>query len=304
MRGTGGRVLAVLSNAVYLRSVKGGIIGISGEDGEDGPFTLRVSDLGLLLRLLKGHENLPFANSEAAIELEAVAWIELGHAEEWQPQSPSAIGIASARVQAVMALVGMLEVNWCSGGTCGLARYLYGSQRSMPLPSEVPLLRTSSVSDTVLRKLAKRVMKFQAAASELDMEGASESLIALLGLGSGLTPSGDDIVAGVLATLVWQQRLGTMPQQFTQGIVEKVLRSATSRTNEISARLLLHAGRGLLYAPAMELGSALLAGDVVRVAGPLRRLLSIGHSSGADLATGLLAGVLAGIEVESRAAIR
>jgi hypothetical protein len=53
----------------------------------------------------------------------------------------------------------------------------------------------------------------------------------------------------------------------------------------------------------MELGAALLAGDVAGVVAPTRRLLSIGHSSGADLATGLLSGVVAGIEIEARSKV-
>ena len=108
-----------------------------------------------------------------------------------------------------------------------------------------------------------------------------------------MTPSGDDFVAGVLAALVWLARVGALDGHLPAEIRSKVDGSGV-RTNRISSRLLHYAGEGVLYAPAMELGAALLAGDAESVREPVRRLLSIGHTSGADLATGLLVGCLAG----------
>ena len=121
---------------------------------------------------------------------------------------------------------------------------------------------------------------------------AAEALVSLIGLGSGLTPSGDDVVSGIMAVLVWHARLGALDNDALRVIAAKVL-GAAAKTNSISARLLHHAGEGVLYAPAMELGAALLAGEAVGVREPARRLFSIGNTSGTDLATGLLVGCLA-----------
>lgn len=302
--GTRGRVLAVLSNAVYLCGEAGHIIGIAGPLAEDGPFTLRVTEIDLLVRLLTARENTTFGGTSAFIELDGIARLELGRARQWQPQLPATMAGVAERIKAVRALVGVLGGSWFDSGACGLAAHLYGSHRSLPLPTEVPLLRTTlTVSDTVAHKLTERVTEFQAAASELEPEGAANALLGLLGLGMGLTPSGDDIVAGILASLVWQARLGAVPPQFAQHLADAVRRAAPARTNDISARLLWHAGGGLLYAPAMELGAAMLRGYVVSIAAQAQRLLSIGHSSGADMAVGLLAGIVAGIEIESRSKV-
>jgi hypothetical protein len=304
LAGTHGRVLAVLSNAVYLRCHEGQVLGIVGQAAEEGPFTLRVHDINSLVRLLKGSEDLTFVCTEASLELKGIARIELTSAHSWQADLPSTIGSVAERINAVRALLSLMGGSWCSTGACGLAAYLYGWRRSLPLLSEVPLLRrNATASDTLLGRLAARVTNFQAAATGLDSHSASQALVSLLGLGIGLTPSGDDIAAGVLATLVWQAQLGSIPADFARYQVEAVRMSAPARTNDISVRLLWHAGGGLLYAPAMELGAALLAGDTTAIAVPARRLLSIGHSSGADMATGLLAGVVAGIEIESRSKV-
>jgi hypothetical protein len=304
LAGTRGRVLAVLSNAVYLRTEAGHVLGIVGQAAEDGPFTLRATDIDLLVRSLKGLESTTFACTQAHIKLEGIARIDLGRKRQWQPQLPTTIAGVPERIKAVRALLGVLSGSWCGTGACRLAAHLYGQHRSLPLPTEVPLLRTTStVSYTLYRRLAERVAEFQAAAAELEPEAAANALVGLLGLGVGLTPSGDDIAAGILASLVWQARLGAIPSQFTQALVHAVCQAAHGKTNDISIRLLWHAGGGVLYAPAMELGEAVLGGYVVSTAPRVPRLLSIGHSSGADMATGLLAGIVAGIEIESRSKV-
>lgn len=302
--GMRGRVLAVLSNAVYLRSEGGHIVGIAGQAAEDGPFTLRVGEFGLLLKLVQGREHTTFVSAQTFIELEGIARLELGRARQWQAHPPGTIAVVNERVGAVRVLLGLLEGSGYSAQPCGLASYLYGAHRSLPQLNEVLLPRANSATgDMILRGLADRLVRFQGAASELDVATASEALVSLLGLGTGLTPSGDDIVAGILASLVWQTRLGAVPAGLAERLVEAVREAAPHRTNHVSLRLVWHAGNGLLYAPAMELGGALLGGYVTSLAAPARRLLSIGHSSGADMTTGLLAGIVAGIELESRSKV-
>jgi hypothetical protein len=304
LAGKHGQVLAVLSNAVYLRCHGGQIAGILGQSAEDGPYSLRVRDIDLLIQSLKGQESLTFTSTGTSLELQGVATLDLSRARQWQAKLPGEIADVAARIRAVRALLSLLEGSWCSRGGCGLATYLYGPHRSLPVLSEVPRLMTNATaSDMLLRGLVERVTSFQAAATELEVQPASQALVGLLGLGAGLTPSGDDIAAGILATLVWQAGLGGIPADFARYQVEAIRNAASSITNDISVRLLWHAGDGLLYAPAMELGAALLAGDVESIPGPARRLLSIGHSSGADMTTGLLAGVVAGIELESRSKV-
>jgi hypothetical protein len=119
----------------------------------------------------------------------------------------------------------------------------------------------------------------------------SDSALNLLGLGPGLTPSGDDIVMGALGMLVWRARLGDFPTAGVADVVQAITEEAPRRTNLISTRLLHYACRGVLYAPAMELGAALLIGEGTNIYEPARRLLKIGSSTGADMASGLLAGL-------------
>jgi uncharacterized protein DUF2877 len=96
---------------------------------------------------------------------------------------------------------------------------------------------------------------------------------ALLGAGPGLTPFGDDVLAGALVTLA---ALGAPDAGFTA----RVLTRAFERTTFVSAALLVHAARGECIPE--------LAG-VLTGTGSLRALRAVGHTSGEGLLRGVQA---------------
>lgn len=101
----------------------------------------------------------------------------------------------------------------------------------------------------------------------------------LLGRGPGLTPLGDDILAGALVTL---HALGS--PRFTP-LAAAVRATAPGRTTFVSEALLHHAARGECVP---ELNAVLTGTDP----GPaVEALLRVGASSGAGLARGVLAAV-------------
>jgi hypothetical protein len=126
-------------------------------------------------------------------------------------------------------------------------------------------------------------------------EEAADTCLGLLGLGRGSTPSGDDAVAGLL--LAARALLpvdgvgdGHSPARSLAALTERVAAAAPDRTTAVSAALLRHAAAGRAVDVVVH------AVDVVvdRWPGPrpdevLRRLLALGHGSGVDTATGMLA---------------
>ncbi len=117
--------------------------------------------------------------------------------------------------------------------------------------------------------------------------GAAESLI---GRGSGLTPEGDDYLAGALsATRSLGEALGR-PGTATMlaSLAGPLKRLASTRTTTFSASLIRHAVGGRVAAPAGSLLRALAGrGDV---ADSHRNLTYVGHTSGPALAAGMILG--------------
>jgi hypothetical protein len=103
----------------------------------------------------------------------------------------------------------------------------------------------------------------------------------LIGRGGGLTPEGDDLVAGVaavVASLPWPLALR---EAWLAALVGADLRA---RTTALSATLLELAVRGMGPEPLQ----AVLAGD----AAALSRLVALGHSTGRAYARGAAVGLL------------
>jgi hypothetical protein len=106
--------------------------------------------------------------------------------------------------------------------------------------------------------------------------------LALLGQGPGLTPAGDDVVAGAAAALAVLERLDA-------AAADAVVAAARVATTVLSAALLRCAVRGEVVPQAAELLRALCGH--ASPAAALDRLLGVGHTTGAALALGLCAGV-------------
>jgi hypothetical protein len=112
----------------------------------------------------------------------------------------------------------------------------------------------------------------------------SSAVAALVGAGPGLTPSGDDVLCGVLLGLRLHgpASAALVPRLWRQ--IERRLPATTS----ISAALLTEAAQGYAVPAVVRLTEAMLGADKALVAHAAGEVLTIGHSSGSDLLGGLL----------------
>jgi hypothetical protein len=106
---------------------------------------------------------------------------------------------------------------------------------------------------------------------------------AIGGLGPGLTPAGDDTLAGIL--LVTRARGGEAAEDGLVAVAQSVA------TTSVARALLEWAARGQTVEPAHDLLAAIAAGDGPAAAVHLSALVRLGHTSGADLAYGLHLGL-------------
>jgi hypothetical protein len=127
--------------------------------------------------------------------------------------------------------------------------------------------------DEIVAGARDEVVALAAAVRTRDPAAAAAAGARLIGRGGGLTPEGDDLVAGVAAVVA----AGPWPDKeaWLQALVGDDLRR---RTTALSATLLELAAQGMGPEPLQ----AWLAGD----AAALARLTAIGHSTGRAIAAG------------------
>lgn len=112
--------------------------------------------------------------------------------------------------------------------------------------------------------------------------GQRSAVAALLGRGPGLTPSGDDVLAGFL---LGARAIGRSVPSVAAAVTEL----AGDATTALSAQLLGHAARGECVPEFAAVVDALCGRPAPRDA--TARLLAVGHTSGAALTAGLLSAV-------------
>jgi hypothetical protein len=115
-----------------------------------------------------------------------------------------------------------------------------------------------------------------------------ENVNALVGLGSGLTPSGDDFIGGLLFAL--HVLRNTYPGS---SWIQLPVEPYSARTNLISFTLLRDLAHGHALAPLHRIAHGLLSGDSLESIYPfIWQLICVGNSTGWDLLAGLLTGFL------------
>ncbi|MGI5272849.1 DUF2877 domain-containing protein [Nonomuraea sp. CA-218870] len=121
--------------------------------------------------------------------------------------------------------------------------------------------------------------------------GAVTAAERLVGLGPGLTPSGDDVLAGLLVTLRHLGRAtgAARALDLAGWLAATVTFDARTRTTPISATLLHCAARGESCPEVIAALRGLAGRQPLEPA--LRRLCGLGHTSGADLAQGVAIGL-------------
>jgi hypothetical protein len=156
-----------------------------------------------------------------------------------------------------------------------------------------------SFATEVATALAQRSASLIDALLQSRQASAERHARSLLGLGPGLTPSGDDFLVGLFAVL-------NVPGSPCHGLLDggkDVLPGAHRATNVISLVALRAAADGHVRETISTLVAALLHGTPSTLAEALRRVLAIGSSSGADLAAGVLAGLELNLQVAGRMAL-
>lgn len=108
-------------------------------------------------------------------------------------------------------------------------------------------------------------------------------LAVLVGVGEGLTPSGDDVIVGALAAL---ELLGAAAARERLGAA---LAGCHVRTTRLAAQGIEAALAGHYPEPVLGVLAALAAADSARLAAAAAALLAVGHRSGADTLRGIVA---------------
>jgi hypothetical protein len=187
----------------------------------------------------------------------------------------------------VMNFIALDVVNWLTAGP--LKDPLSGNLQTPALPQSTWL--PALIKNTQLNLGA--IVALEDAFRSEDRYLMSRAVGELVGLGPGLTPSADDVLAGVaLFCVLYSKSRGL---QAPCGPVSRAIEAQPGgRTTRLSEEFLAQAALGSGNEAAMQLCGAVLMGKPEDVEEGTRAVLAIGETSGTDTVLGVVLGVVLG----------
>jgi len=161
----------------------------------------------------------------------------------------------------------------------------------------------SSPPTSLGRNLVEAAHELAGGVGDRNADAAASAASRLMGLGTGLTPTGDDFLCGLLAALWCASGEGSPERQF---VVEwgTALSARLDSTNAISATFLECAIAGSFPGAVSALAAAVAGSHAGHAHEDAREALdglcALGHSSGMDIATGFLFGLWLRTDEEMR----
>lgn len=237
------------------------LVALADERLDDAPWTVRLPSADWPRLIVSAGDGASMTRSEVRIDSrEGGTVIRLDGAGCWRPLSADLASTGrSMLVDAHAALA--------------------------PFRSQTPQTAFGRASAALLGESVSRLRDVSAAmlGGTSDARAVEDAILRLMGLGEGLTPSGDDILCG-LAFLAAQTSSGL---EALLPPLRRSLDTGAGRTTLLSAVTIGAATAGRGRQSMHDLALALQAGDIDALKDAAARILAIGHSSGADILTGM-----------------
>jgi hypothetical protein len=276
--GQHGQVLAAFSKAVYLQPDSGELFWLS---TQDAPMHRRCA------RITPGLPGLsPGATYRVegrCLQIDKDVRIDLQQALPWYEPCGDPVLAPPLLFPRVQGFFSGLEYSQARGFGAFIPQLLALSKGKSVGPGP-------NSKDPVLTHARPLVMDLAQACLENRQADVSKCSRRLAGLGSGLTPSGDDFLGGM--AFAFNRLQFNYPDLNLPDLAWQV-EEFRSLTHPISFTLLIDLVRGHAVAPLHQITNDLLCGLSFNYLQPYTfQLTGLGHSTGWDLLAGLLAGLL------------
>lgn len=267
-----GRVHSVFTRVVNVLTPQETLITLAARDAAHAPRTLTTDVADWTGRGLAAGQHVRFAPGSVTLGTpRRPLRLTADGAGFWHPATPTLAGLPPGGHAAAARLLDRLNrIHGARGGMLGASR------DAGPMETAVAGALHAG-RDTVLTGI-------RAGGAGPMRRGA----LALMGLGPGLTPAGDDFLTGLtlLAALPGSALAGFVP------VVRDLADDRPGRTTDLALATLREAADGRARAELLDVLRLLERAAAPReLHAPVRAVLAIGHTSGSDTLSGLVAGL-------------
>jgi len=280
--GSSGKVLAAVSKTIYLQSNSGEILWVVKASLPMHRRSLRTS-----FPTLPFDPGNRFFVQESCLHMGEQATIHLDEARHWNRRKVERGDVVSPAFLAALVRKTLADL-------CGLASPK-GFGQALPVVSAIALDKAIPpvAPDFMLGEALDSIIEAAEACLAKDLPRAVRTSRELVGLGAGLTPSGDDFLGGLLFTAHALQESYPQHVHWDRETLPDSIRQVREQTNSISHTLLTDLAFGYGPESLHDLVNAFIMGkEMETIMKHIIRMTEIGSTSGWDMLTGLMTGVL------------
>ena len=166
-------------------------------------------------------------------------------------------------------------------------------------------IKRSVLSNNIFENEMSKILEEQSnglvrALANHDFPEALQCATKLIGLGPGLTPSGDDFIVGLLTVF----NIPDSPCYTYRAFGFDLVKVAKKLTNDVSFIALKKSSTGMVRQTIIRLLHSLMDGEEKEMIHALDNVLNIGSSSGTDIALGIVCGLEMNMETGGRVCLQ
>lgn len=264
------QIHSCFTHALNLIDSEGQFATFLSDQFPDGPFTLRIKEIpkAVLEALQQAKEPLQYQKvaGKGCFIAPGLSFCLSDETAYWESELPT--------------------LNWNLQPQSDIAQSLQASLQ-LAISSLPARAHDDRVMQYIYDTLESQSTQLVSAIVNNDLPEISRLALKQIGLGMGLTPSGDDFLVGLMLIL-WLN-----PKRY-QPLLEQLqvtIRDSRTHTNEISWWMLNYAVSGHFNGWLQAYAKALVLADLTAQKSALTQILTIGSSSGSDMLRGIIAGL-------------
>jgi len=280
-----GQVHSVFTRVVNVLTSGNRLISVVGADVGNGPINI-VTNLpqSTSMASIGIRKNDEVLNVDGSIVLgKNVLIISTKNAKEWKPQRifrGSLLAVKKIRDN----LMTMKEVTCAYGRFSGLAQLIECVEEG-----RFDKLASRELNPFAQRALPNLSMLMKTIRAK-NYQGTKRKAQELVGFGPGLTPSADDVLSGLMASLTLISENLNICGDSVSEVNKSIISCIQDRTTLISQEFLMHAAAGDANEPILALVEKILTARPSEVEKATRHVLAIGEASGTDVVLGVFLG--------------
>jgi len=282
--GEKGTVQGVFDSAINIIFDKG-LVSLVAANVENGPFnvTLKLPDGISTISSLRVSDGDKVSVKDSALKLNDMVFSFSSAGTYFPKQKFTAPILTIHELEA--NLQAAINTAVCYGNRAGLGELFNIIKRKK---GELMLEHLNIFANAAVG----RIIRLQQTLRLGEKSGLADAVKDLIGLGPGLTPSSDDMLAGLVLVCVLYAKNSGRKERVSRLLTEVIKEEVQGRTTIISEEFLKQAALGNGNEPAMKLCEALLTGGQSSVEKEVKHGLAIGDSSGTDMVLGMILGMM------------